>query len=217
MAADIGEAALFVTLDVRDEADWARGVAAATDQFGKLDILINNAAVIHASSAEVLRKEDAERVLGINVIGAMLGIKHVVPAIKANGGGVIVNISSIDGLRGCNGLTVYTASKWALRGMTKSLAYELGPHGIRVVSVHPGAVNTVMANPQGMTSEALSHQYRRVPLQRIGEPDEVARTTLFLCSDDASYISGAEIAVDGGWTAGNYEPVLPGYPDSLKE
>lgn len=216
VAAEIGDAALFCRLDVRNEEDWIATVKAAVDRFGKLDILVNNAAVTHFGAAEELRKEDAERVLGINVIGTMMGVKHAVPALEANGRGVIVNISSVDGLRGCNGLIAYTASKWAVRGMTKALAYEFGPRGIRVVSIHPGGVNTLMGNPAGETGEALDRHYRRVPLQRIGEPEEIARTTLFVCSDEASYISGAEIAVDGGWTAGHYEPALPGAPAHLR-
>ena len=216
VAAEIGASALFVKLDVRDEGDWANIVRRATERFGKLDILVNNAAVTHFGAAEDLRKEDAERVLGINVIGTMMGVKHAVPALKANGRGVIVNISSVDGLRGCNGLVAYTASKWAVRGMSKSFAFEYGPFGIRVVSIHPGGVNTEMGNPNGETVEQVNRHFRRVPLQRIGEPEEIARTTLFVCSDDASYISGAEIAVDGGWTAGHYEPVLPGAPAHLQ-
>jgi len=210
LAAELGEAALFAKLDVRSEEDWQAIVAAATSRFGKLDILVNNAAIALFGAAEELRKEDAERVLAINVIGTMMGVKHAVPALKANGQGVIVNISSVDGLRGCNGLTAYTASKWAIRGITKSYAYEFGPCGIRVVSVHPGGVNTEMGNPSGEAADVVSaRSFRRVPLQRIGEPEEIARVTLFVASDDASYLSGAEIAVDGGWTAGIYEPVLP--------
>ncbi|AYJ87060.1 glucose 1-dehydrogenase [Sphingomonas paeninsulae] len=217
VAAEIGENALFVKLDVRDEGDWAKIVAKATERFGKLDILVNNAAITHFGAAEDLRKEDAERVLGINVIGTMMGVKHAVPALKANGSGVIVNISSVDGMRGCNGLVAYTASKWAVRGMSKSYAYEYGPFGIRVVSIHPGGVNTEMGNPGGESvADVNNRSFRRVPLQRIGEPEEIARTTLFVCSDDASYITGAEIAVDGGWTAGHYEPALPGAPAHLQ-
>lgn len=215
VAAEIGaDKAIFRRLDVREENQWAAIVGAATETFGKLDILVNNAAVTHFGAAEELRKEDLERVLGINLIGTMMGVKHAVPALKANNGGVIVNISSVDGLRGCNGLVAYTASKWAVRGVSKSYAYEFGPFGIRVVSIHPGGVNTEMGNPAGQSVEEINaRSFRRVPLQRIGEPEEIARATLFVCSDEASYISGAEIAVDGGWTAGHYEPALPGCPD----
>ena len=122
---------------------------------------------------------------------------------------------SVDGLRGCNGLAVYTASKWAVRGLTKSLAMELGPCGIRVCSVHPGGVNTRMGNPSGNSGDELNKDYMGVPLQRIGEAEEIARVTLFVASDEASYVSGAELAVDGGWSAGYYQPALPGAPGEL--
>ncbi|MDT0575367.1 glucose 1-dehydrogenase [Croceicoccus sp. F390] len=212
LAEELGENAAFCHLDVRNEGDWQHAVATAVDRFGKLDVLVNNAAVTHFTAAEHINLEDAERVLGINVIGAMMGVKHAIPELTKNANSVVVNISSVDGMRGCNGLIAYTASKWAVRGMTKSMAYEFGPRGVRVVSVHPGGINTAMGNPGGQTGDELQRPYKRVPLQRIGEPEEVARTTLFVCSDDASYISGAEIAVDGGWTAGHYEPALPGAP-----
>jgi len=215
VAAEIGESAHFEKLDVRLEEDWQRVVAAATGRFGKLDVLVNNAAITHFGAVDEIRKEDAERVLDINVIGTLMGVKHAIPALKANGRGVIINISSVDGLRGCNGLIAYTASKWAVRGMSKSLAYELGPSGIRVVSIHPGGVNTEMGNPTGEVGDSLNSRYTTVPLQRIGEPEEIARASLFVASDEASYISGAEIAVDGGWTAGRFEPHLPGAPASL--
>lgn len=215
VAGEIGEASLFQKLDVRSEEDWQAIVASAVERFGKLDILVNNAAVLHVAGADELAKEDAERILGINVIGTMMGVKHAVPALKANGGGVIVNISSVDGMRGCNGLSAYTASKWAVRGISKSYAYEFGPAGIRVVSIHPGGVNTHMANPGGADIDDLNRGFVNVPLQRIGEPEEIARVSLFVCSDDASYITGAEIAVDGGWTAGYYEPSMPNCAPAL--
>lgn len=215
LAAELGDKAIFQKLDVRLEDDWAATIAAATKAFGTVDILINNAAVVHFTPIEALNRDDAERVLAINVIGTMLGAKHVAPVMTAAGRGVIVNISSVDGLRGCNGLIVYTASKWAVRGLTKTLAMELGPRGIRVCSVHPGGVNTQMGNPMGATGDDLKRGYERVPLQRIGEPEEIARASLFIASDEASYISGAELAVDGGWTAGYYQPMLPGAPAGL--
>ncbi len=214
-AAEIGESAVFEKLDVRSEADWDRVVAATVERFGKLDILINNAAIVHFSPIEAMPAEDIERVLAINVMGTMLGAKYAAREMTRAGRGVIVNISSVDGLRGCNGLSAYTASKWAVRGLSKSLAYELGPRGIRVCTVHPGGVNTQMGNPTGLTGDAVNVGYERVPLQRIGEPEEIARASLFIASDDASYISGAELAVDGGWSAGYYQTFLPGAPASL--
>lgn len=216
LARKLGDNAHFERLDVREEADWKRVVDAAVSKFGKLDILVNNAAVLHFATTDQLTRSDLQRVLDINVVGMILGVQAATPKMRENGKGVVVNISSVDGLKGCNGLVAYTASKWAVRGITKSMAYEYGPAGIRVVSVHPGGVNTQMGNPMETVGEELQKPYRRVPLQRIGEPAEVARTTLFLCSDEASYITGAEIAVDGGMTAGFYEPALPGAPESMQ-
>src|SRR5258706_8692757 len=214
-AQEIGDDALFHPLDVRSDASWSALVRSTLARFGTIDVLVNNAAIVHYSAIEDLVAEEAERVLGINVLGVMLGVKHVAPVMKRAGKGVIVNISSVDGLRGCNGLSAYTASKWAVRGLTKSQAYELGPSGIRVCSVHPGGVNTQMGNPDGRDRTELNKDFTRVPLQRIGEPEEIARTTLFIASDDASYITGAEIAVDGGWSAGYFQPELPGTPAGL--
>lgn len=210
LATELGPAATAVKLDVREEADWQAAVAAATQKFGKLTTLVNNAGVLAFCATEQLDKAEAQRVLDINVIGALMGVKHAVPALRANGGGVVVNISSIDGLIGFNGRIAYTASKWAVRGITKALTYEYGPEGIRFVSVHPGGVNTEMGNPSGSAGQELNAGYKRVPLQRIGAPEEIARVTAFAASDEASYVSGAEIAVDGGWTAGHYETMLPG-------
>lgn len=215
LAAEIGDAAIFQKLDVRSDGEWNAAVTAAVQHFGKLDILVNNAAVVHFSPIEAMPAEDIERVLAINVMGTMLGAKYAAREMMKVGRGVIVNISSVDGLRGCNGLSAYTASKWAVRGLSKSLALELGPRGIRVCTVHPGGVNTQMGNPGGLTGDALNVGYERVPLQRIGEPEEIARATLFIASDEASYISGAELAVDGGWSAGYYQTMLPGAPASL--
>ena len=214
-AAEIGGDALFLKLDVRSDAEWEGVVAETVKRFGQLDILINNAAIVHFSPIEAMPAADIERVLAINVMGTMLGAKHAAQPMIAAGRGVIVNISSVDGLRGCNGLSAYTASKWAVRGLSKSLAFELGPRGIRVCTVHPGGVNTQMGNPFGLTGDAVNVGYERVPLQRIGEPEEIARASLFIASDEASYISGAELAVDGGWSAGYYQTALPGAPASL--
>jgi len=215
VAADIGGDTFFQKLDVSDDGDWAAMVKATTDKWGTVDILVNNAGLVHFTQIEAFDPKDADRILGVNTVGPMLGAKHVAPVMKAAKKGSIVNISSVDGLRGCNGLTLYTASKWALRGLTKSLAYELGTSGIRVNSIHPGGVNTPMGNARGLPADQLSAAFGRVPLQRIGEPEEIAQASLFIASDEASYISGAELAVDGGWGAGYYQPVLPGAPEGL--
>ncbi|WP_024795810.1 SDR family NAD(P)-dependent oxidoreductase [Tomitella biformata] len=212
LAADIGGDAVFRGLDVSDEASWAAVVAFAVERFGRVDVLVNNAGMLQFSSVEGLDVDATRTLLGVNLLGPMMGAKHVVPVMKAAGKGVIVNISSVDGLRGVNGLSAYTASKWALRGLTKTQALELGPSGIRVCSVHPGGVDTALGNPFGREGDELQANYQNVPLRRIGLPEEVARVTAFVASDDASYMNGAELAVDGGWSAGTYYPGLPGTP-----
>lgn len=212
LAAELGPAAAFHPHDVSDEAAWAAVVAFAVERFGGVDVLVNNAGVLQFSSVEGLDVDATRMLLGVNLLGPMMGAKHVTPVMKAAGKGVIVNISSVDGLRGVNGLSAYTASKWGLRGLTKTQALELGPSGIRVCSVHPGGVDTVLGNPYGRSGDELNANYQNVPLRRIGLPEEVARVTAFVASDDASYLNGAELAVDGGWSAGTYYPGLPGTP-----
>ena len=215
VAADIGENAFFQKLDVSSDENWAEFVSSASDKFGTVDVLINNAGLVHFTPIEALDPNDFNRILGVNTLGPILGTKHVSPVMKANGGGSIVNISSVDGLRGANGLTCYTASKWALRGITKCHAYELGTAGIRVNSVHPGGVDTPMGNAAGRPKEEVNQVFKRLPLGRIGDPSEIANASLFLASDEASYVTGAEIAVDGGWTAGTFLTMLPGSPEGL--
>lgn len=215
VAADIGENAHFQKLDVSSDENWADFVASAHAKFGTVDVLVNNAGLVHFTPIEALDPNDFNRILGVNTLGPILGTKHVAPIMKANGGGSIVNISSVDGLRGANGLTCYTASKWALRGITKCHAYELGTAGIRVNSVHPGGVDTPMGNAAGRPKEEVNQVFKRLPLGRIGDPTEIANASLFLASDEASYVTGAEIAVDGGWTAGTFLTMLPGSPEGL--
>lgn len=215
LAADIGDAAMFQRLDVSDEASWTALVDAVIARHARIDALVNNAAVVAFGPITDLSVADIDRVLGINVKGTMLGMKHVGAKMCAAGRGSIVNISSVDGLRGVNSVSLYSSSKWAVRGFTKSAALEFGHQGVRVNSVHPGGVNTAMGNPQALEGDAKNAGYERVPLQRIGEPEEIAAASLFLCSDDASYICGAELAVDGGWAAGYYHHYLPAAPASL--
>jgi 3alpha(or 20beta)-hydroxysteroid dehydrogenase len=212
VAARIGGDAIFRHHDIRSEAGWAALVTEVCERFGTIDILINNAAIVGMWPIEEMDVEQARAVVDTNVFGALLGAKNVAPAMRRAGRGVIVNLSSLTGVIGMNGLSAYSASKWAVRGITRSLALELGPVGIRVCTLIPGGVNTPMNNPAGANSEDLKSAYSHVPLQRIGEPIEVARAALFLASDDASYISGCELMVDGGDAAGYYQPGLPGTP-----
>ena len=214
-ANDIGDNVAFMPLDVSSDDNWAEVVGKTQEIFGSIDILVNNAGLVHFTPVEMVTPDDFQKILGVNTLGPILGTKHVVPFMKKQKSGSIVNISSVDGLRGANGLSLYTASKWALRGVTKCHAYELGTSGIRVNSIHPGGVNTQMGNAAGRPVEEVNQVFRRTPLQRIGEPDEVAHASLFLASDEASFITGAELAVDGGWTAGTFLTMLPGSPDGL--
>lgn len=214
-AGELGDAAKFVSLDVGDEAGWAALVADTLKRHGRIDALVNNAGVLSFAPIEDIEMTDFDRVFGVNVKGPILGLKHVGRAMREKGRGAIVNISSVDGLRGVNSLALYSSSKWAVRGLTKSAALEFGPHGVRVNSVHPGGVDTDMGNPEHQKGEERNWSYGRVPLQRIGEPQEVAAASLFLCSDEASYITGAELAVDGGWGAGYYHNYMPGAPAGL--
>jgi len=215
VAKDIGGDTFFQKLDVSDDKNWKTFSGAVRDKFGTIDVLVNNAGLVHFTPIEMLDPSDFNRILGVNTLGPILGTKHVTPIMKAAGKGSIINISSVDGLRGANGLTCYTASKWALRGITKCHAFELGTSGIRVNSVHPGGVDTPMGNAAGRPKEEVNQVFKRLPLGRIGDPTEIAQASLFLASDEASYITGAEIAVDGGWTAGTFLTMLPGSPEGL--
>jgi 3alpha(or 20beta)-hydroxysteroid dehydrogenase len=212
LAAELGGQAQFCKLDVTSEDDWANAVAAAEAAFGPVDILVNNAGILMFKSILETTKADYERVLGVNLVGEFLGIKAVAPGMIARGRGAIVNVSSVDGMKGANSLVAYASSKWGVRGLTKVAAMELGHKGIRVNSVHPGGVDTVMSNHNGAEREDLNASYRHVPLQRIAGPEEVAAASLFLASDEASYLHGAEIVVDGGMTVGTYYEGFPGSP-----
>jgi 3alpha(or 20beta)-hydroxysteroid dehydrogenase len=212
VAARIGGDTIFRTLDIRDDSGWSALVGELRDRFGRIDILINNAAIVGMWPIEGMDVDRARAVVDTNVFGALLGAKNVVPVMRAAGKGVIINLSSLTGVIGMNGLSVYSASKWAVRGLTRSLALELGPAGIRVCALIPGGVNTPMNNDGTVPVEQLNKGYSHVPLQRIGEPMEVARASLFLASDDASYITGCELTVDGGDSAGYFQPGLPGAP-----
>lgn len=212
VAADIGAAAHYVHLDVSSEDDWTTAVELARS-LGAYRALVNNAAIIMPAAIEDTTLEMYRKVIDVNQIGVFLGMRASFPAMRDAGGGAIVNISSVDGMKGCNGLISYNASKWATRGMTKTAALEFGRAGVRVNSIHPGGVNTVMGNPMNDPMlETAPYQFQAIA--RIGYPEEIAAAALFLCSDEASYITGAELAVDGGWMAGRLEPGLPGSPMS---
>jgi 3alpha(or 20beta)-hydroxysteroid dehydrogenase len=213
LAREIGAAALFHRLDVSNDKSWNEMLSSVAAKWEAPDILINNAGILHQSTILELKQEDFERVLRVNLIGAWLGIKSVAPGMIAKGKGAVVNICSTAAISGINGATAYSASKWALRGLTKTAAMELGFKGIRVNAVFPGAINTVMNSSNEAQAPAAGKKYTDRPIQRAGTPDEVGRVSLFLVSDDSSYLCGAELIVDGGVTVGTYRSFMPGAPD----
>lgn len=212
LAAELGDAARFYRLDVTNEENWAAVVSAVEADLGPVSVLVNNAGILMFKSLLETTKADYERVLGVNLVGEFLGLKAVAPGMIARGKGSIVNVSSVDGMKGANSLVAYASSKWGVRGLTKVAAMELGHKGIRVNSVHPGGVDTVMSNHNAAPREEVDKGYANVPLQRIGGPEEVAAASAFLASDDSSYMHGAEIVVDGGMTVGTYYMGFPGSP-----
>ncbi len=198
-AADVG--GTYIRHDVTSEADWAAVVKQAVDQYGGIDVLVNNAGIYQQMPLLGTSLEDYRRTTEVNQTGVFLGMRDVAPAMIERGGGSIVNISSIAGLRG-GGAFPYVASKWAVRGMTKNAARELAPHGIRVNSIHPGFIDTAMLQQlPGIDAGNTQSYLDRVPLGRFAEAEEVAKLALYLASDDSSYSTGAEFIVDGGLTS----------------
>ena len=202
-ASEIGAAARYVHLDVTDESQWRATVDATVDAFGSLSILINNAGIVRTGYLEGHALEDYRAVVEVNQTGVFLGMKSVVAAMREAGGGSIVNISSNAGLEGVEGVIGYVASKWAVRGMTKTAALELGQYGIRVNSVHPGGVDTPMLEQDDFEVVDQNAVFAAQPIPRIGQPEEIAKMVLFLASDDSSYSTGAEFLADGGMMAGH--------------
>lgn len=196
LAAELGEeVALPVDLDVRSAKGWEDAVAAAVRRFGRLDVLVNNAGILRFSDIASCSDEEWDLVLAINLGGVFKGIRAAIPAMKAAGGGSIVNISSTAGLKGFGGVPAYISSKFGVRGLTKAAAIELAPFGIRVNSVHPGNIATDMV-------AGLYPNYNHVPMKRVGQPEEVSRLVMFLASDASSFSTGAEFVADGGETGG---------------
>ncbi len=209
LAAELAAAAAFHELDVTDPVQWERAVAATVGRFGRLDVLINNAGIGVVAPLEGLDAARHQRIIDINLNGVYHGMRAVVGAMAAEGGGAIVNISSIDGLVGVLGMTSYSASKFAVTGMTRSAAIELGPRGIRVNSIHPGVINSPMVQEASPAIRAkLDRLMAMQPIARMGEPHEVASLALFLASDEAAYITGAQVVIDGGHLAGPWRPPL---------
>jgi len=208
-----GDNSVAVSLDVTSESQWQEVISSTLDEHGRIDILVNNAGVLQFATLEDTTVKQFRRLLDINVTGTFLGMNSVIPAMKQAKSGVIVNMSSSSAILPNNGTGAYNASKYAVTGLTKTAALELGPFGIRVNSIHPGGVNTPMTNPQGLSSEALNARYTFVPQQRGCEPEEIAKAVLFLVSEQGAYCNGTELVVDGGLTAGQYFYGVPGAPE----
>ena len=210
VADSLGESGHYVHLDVREESHWQQAVQLATS-LGSYQVLVNNAAILYAAAITEASPEDYMRVISINQLGPYIGMRESYAAMKAAGGGSIINISSIDGLQSKNGLSAYSSSKWALRGLSKSAALEFGPHNIRVNNVHPGGVFTAMHSAGDKTEPTAEDNafYAHHPLPRVGLPAEIANMSLYLASDESSYSTGAEFIVDGGWSAGLRLDMLP--------
>jgi 3alpha(or 20beta)-hydroxysteroid dehydrogenase len=210
VAKELGDAAAFVRLDVTSEADWAHAVERTLARFGGLSVLVNNAAILQMKPLEETTLADFERHVKVNQIGPFLGMRAVLPALKAAGGGSIVNVSSVDGLSAKPHIIAYAATKWALRGMTRVAALELGKHGVRVNAVCPEVGGPAMRAPYvpaGIDAlKTLAFAHGVIPYQRSREPIElvrdVARMILFLASDESLSCTGGDFAVDAGWTAG---------------
>src|SRR3954468_5035020 len=199
-AADIGARATYHHHDVTSEADWTSVVAAVLEEHGQVDVLINNAGIFAINPMVTTTEEEFRRVCDVNQLGTFLGMKTVATPMVERQSGSIINISSVAGLGGSPGMISYAASKWAVRGMTRSAAGELAAFGVRVNSIHPGIIETPML--EAFSSWGIMPQVlERIPMGRSAEAIEVARLALFLASDDSAYCTGAEFTIDGGMKA----------------
>lgn len=196
---DEGNEAMFIQLNVSDEEEWRAAVSKTLEHYGTVDVLFNNAGIFVIKPTVDITVEEWNQLMSVNVTGTFLGMKHILPFMKENKKGSVINASSVAGINGAPGRALYGASKGAIRTMTKAVAMEYAPYQIRVNSIHPGFIHTDMAlygaKVQNITVEDIGHKY---PLGRVGEPIDVAKTVLFLASDDSLFTTGAEFLVDGG-------------------
>ena len=198
---ETGGECVFAPLDVTNEEAWQRAVNEAVSRFGKLDILVNNAGIYRANGVLETTSAEWDQVMDVNAKGVFLGTKYAIPEMRKAGGGSIVNISSVAGLVGSRETAAYTASKGAVRLLTKSTAIQYASEGIRANSIHPGTIETPMT--EGLLADAAMREDRmnRTPLGRLGRPEDVAYGALYLASDEASFVTGSELVIDGGRTA----------------
>jgi 3alpha(or 20beta)-hydroxysteroid dehydrogenase len=201
-AADIGDAAMYLHHDVTEESEWADVVAATLAEHGRIDVLVNNAGIFKIAPMALTDLALYERVIKVNQVGVFLGMKAVASAMVAAQRGSIINISSVAGLQGSPGTIAYSASKWAVRGMTKVAAKELSPFGVRVNSIHPGIIQTPMLEEFSVLGADITERLlENIPAGRLAEADDVANLALYLASDESAYSTGSEFVVDGGMTA----------------
>ena len=198
---ETGGECLFVPLDVTDENQWNEAVAATVRRFGKLDILINNAGIFRTSPVEETSSTEWDQVMDINAKGVFLGAKAAIPAMREAGGGSIINLSSVAGLVGAAYSSAYSASKGAVRLFTKSTAIQYATDGVRCNSIHPGVIQTDMTKEAIADSQFKAQRLDPTPLARLGQPEDVAYGALYLAFDESSFVTGAELVIDGGWTA----------------
>jgi 3alpha(or 20beta)-hydroxysteroid dehydrogenase len=199
LAGSLGDASAYLHHDVTRPEDWRRVIDFASKSFGGVDVLVNNAGVYLPGTIADTTLETLMASINVNLVGVFLGIQSVIEAMKAAGSGSIVNISSGAGLEGIPGISAYSSTKWAVRGLTKCAAKELAGYGIRVNSVHPGLIDTPMLASN--SAEQMEMYRAMIPLKCIGDTDDVAQVVLFLASPQAKYITGAEVAIDGGVSA----------------
>jgi len=199
-AAELGDDAIFLQHDVGDEDDWQRVVQTSVDRFGRIDILINNAGFYVPRSLQETTRTEMDRHYVVNQLGVFLGMQSVAPVMEKTGGGVIINVSSAAAFRGNPNMFAYSATKWAIRGMTRCAARDLAPLNIRVNTVLPGLIDTPMFQTENSPTQR-DFLVSQVPSGRIGKVDDVAELILFICSDAARYVNGAEIAIDGAIAA----------------
>lgn len=214
LAAELGDRGACLGLDVTDERSWADAMAATVDRFGALHVLVNNAGIAEGAPLVETTLESWQRVIDVNQTGVFLGMRAAIEPMTASGGGSIINMSSMDGLTSTPRIISYIASKWAVRGMTKSAAMELAPRNIRVNSIHPGHILTELGSSDRVPQEVLddmitAHVRRFAPMQRPGTVEEIAALALFLASAESSYSTGSEFVADGGFTAGYAGPGSP--------
>lgn len=209
---ELGDKVQYFHHDVRNRSEWAAAIAKAEELFGSLSILVNNAGTIIFSAFEQHQDEQIDLLLDVNLRGVILGCQAAIPALERAGGGSIINMSSADGISGANAVSVYCATKFGVRGLTKALALELGPRKIRVNSIHPGGIYTPLANPMNTDRATYDKGFWIYPAQRAGDAADIGAAAAYLASDDAAYCMGTELSVDGGLNAGHYYMGLPGEP-----